>query len=85
MAELSVLAVEQNGPRCQFQVLRDKNPETGILLLKKKLYDCGKPAGRYRCEGHLTSLEMNLCDTHKNKVVSDYKWNAVKIQDLVNG
>ena len=83
MAELPAKDAAQSGPRCEYQVLRDKNPKTGILLLKKKLFDCGSPAGRYRCSGELTSLEMNLCDRHRDRVTKQYKWNLTKIEDRV--
>lgn len=83
MTESTVGDAKPNGLRCQFQVMRDKSPATGILLMKKKMYDCGENAGSYRCEGELSSLEMNLCDKHRDFVISRYGWKVVKIEDRV--
>lgn len=42
--------------------------------------DCGDPAGTYEVTSMIT-IEMNLCDAHRNKLIADYGWTVEKIKD----
>src|SRR6266702_2042240 len=68
--------------KCEFQVntRRDIASPGKIGFKKLKLQDCADPAAYYRCTGELTSLEMALCNYHRDFCRTNYKWILTRIE-----
>ena len=62
---------------CEF-MLRKVKPSTG----SKALLPCGEPAVRYSCAGGLTSVVLDLCEEHRDYVITKYGWKVKKVSEL---
>lgn len=67
-----------NTAKCEFIQGRKKNPITGTIGHD---IHCDRPAVKFQCRGELGSIEMLLCEFHKNFVASHYKWKVEPVSE----
>lgn len=72
---------------CDFQVktTTDKTHPEKVAFARAMLQPCGDAAGMYRCQGLLSSIDMPLCDYHRDFCINTYQWKLTKIEERKEG